>query len=271
MGQQEGLKRRDVLAGLLGTAALACTDAGGIAGIDTANWETGTSVLDTGKLSGVDWLTGGTASLGTAYDVDAASGCLQLCELTLGPCYAETLDRQDISEGVEGLPTRMVLRIVDTDCNPLPGVVVDVWHCAPSGLYSGSDAQDMCTDRDTAARASRWFRGLQTTDADGMATFDTCLPGWYSGRAVHIHFQVRVDGQAYVTSQLGFEQSLLSDVYGSHPDYVARGEPDTPNQRDNILASSLDTNLFEWRQADDGALVVWKTIAIRGSLSEPTC
>lgn len=31
------------------------------------------------------------------------------------------------------------------------------------------------------------LRGVQPTDEDGIATFDTLMPGHYDGRATHIH------------------------------------------------------------------------------------
>lgn len=271
------IDRRQALGALMGAAAalsmggalVACTKDGGS---DSAG--VGDSTLgDTGEASLADgeWLNGTTALLGAAYAVDFSEECSQYCEVTLGPCYAETLERQDISEDVEGLPARLALKVVDSDCNPVAGAVVDIWHCAPSGLYSGSDAANMCTDGDSEATASRWFRGTQTTDADGVVEFDTCMPGWYPSRAVHIHFQVRLDGQEYVTSQAGFPEALLEDVFDNHPVYSPYGQPDTPNDRDNILSKDLDAFLFSWRRADDGALVLWKTVGIRSSLSESSC
>tara|TARA_B100001989_G_scaffold238986_1_gene202849 strand:- start:82 stop:900 length:819 start_codon:yes stop_codon:yes gene_type:complete len=264
--------RREVLAGLLAGATVASTvGLGACVGGDSDATDSPSTQTDTDWTPG-GWATGGTAALASTYDVDFSDEtCAQTCELTLGPCYAETLERQDISESVDGLPTRMSLRIVDTDCNPVEGAVVDVWHCSPAGLYSGSDAADMCTDGDSTARAARWFRGTQTTDADGVVHFDTCMPGWYPSRAVHIHFQVRVGGDTYVTSQLGFDETLLFDVFDTQPIYSEFGRPDTPNSSDNILSRDLSAYLFRWRQADDGALVLHKTITIRSSLSDGTC
>lgn len=261
------LDRRDVMKGIVAGAALCVT--GCVVDEPGDPGDTAVGTLDTAVG---DWATGGTAMLAADYAITFDDTCAQECELTLGPCYAETLERRDISEGVDCLPTRVAFRVVDTDCNPVAGAVVDIWHCDPNGLYSGSDAQQMCTDGDSAARASRWFRGTQTTDADGRVDFDSCMPGWYSGRAVHIHFQVRVGGQSTLTSQFGFDAALIADVYANHPIYAARGQPDTPNGSDNIFSGNNDGSLlFDWRQADDGALVVYKTLVVRSSLSDPQC
>lgn len=265
------LDRRQHLLGLAATATVACTGAALSKDDDTDDTDAGGDDTDSTDTSGVAWATGGTAAMAATYDVTFTDTCAQVCELTLGPCYAETFERVDISEDVDGLGTRMSFRVVDTDCNAVVGAVVDVWHCAPNGLYSGEEAAQMCTDGDAEARAGAWFRGTQTTDADGRVDFDTCLPGWYGGRAVHIHFQVRVSGDAYVTSQLGFPAALLSDVYANHPVYSRRGQPDTSNEEDNILRDVTDTHLFEWRKADDGVLVLTKTLVIRASLGQASC
>ena len=70
-------------------------------------------------------------------------------------------------------------------CVPLEGVVVDVWHCDALGDYSG-------VERNTG----NFLRGFQRTDANGRAAFTTIYPGWYQGRAVHIHFKIRTDPDA---------------------------------------------------------------------------
>lgn len=281
MSEGRGLHRREVLVGLLATAATACRSSAKDGGGDTqiADTEPVTDsdpatdsdpVTDSEPPPTVPWATGGTQSLAADYEVDFGEGCAQTCELTLGPCYTETLERQDISEQVDGLPTYMAFRVLNLACEPVAGAVVDVWHCSPSGLYSGPDAVNLCTRRDEAARAGRWFRGTLTTDADGRASFHTCMPGWYAGRAVHIHLQVRVGGQAFLTSQLGFDEALLRDVFTSHPAYRGYGPPDTSNRRDGILGTAAE-RLFAWRKASDGALVVWKTLVVRGSLGEEAC
>ncbi|MCB9744542.1 MAG: protocatechuate 3,4-dioxygenase [Alphaproteobacteria bacterium] len=271
MNEPLTLKRRELLLGALVGALGAAVGCGSKDGVDSELDSGVDSGVDTGAGSADAWATGGTAGMAATYAVSFSDDCAQTCELTLGPCYAETLTREDISEGEDGLPTRLVFRVVDTDCNPVEGAVVDVWHCAPSGLYSGDDAADMCTEGDAEATSSRWFRGQQSTDADGRVDFNTCMPGWYPSRAVHIHFQVLLNGAAYVVSQLGFDEDLLEDVFDVHPVYSPYGQPDTPNSQDNILGRDLDRSLFEWKRASDGVLVVWKTLVIRRSLSESTC
>jgi protocatechuate 3,4-dioxygenase beta subunit len=170
------------------------------------------------------------------------------------------------------VPTRLALRIVDADCNPIPGAEVDIWHTHPKGVYSGEDAAAMCTTGDEEAEASRWFRGVQTTDANGRVDFDTCFPGWYAGRAIHIHVQVRLGGEAFVTSQIFFDQALINEIFASHPDYSKYGAPDTPNAEDNIMnALGGPSSICQHARMEDGALQAWITLAIRSSLDEGLC
>jgi protocatechuate 3,4-dioxygenase beta subunit len=224
------------------------------------------------------WATGGTAAMTAAstYPNPFASGmgslCALTCEAILGPCYAATVERADISEGHNGLPVRLAFLVVDESCNPIPGASVDIWHAAPDGLYSGDDASDRCTFGDATARAARWFRGVQTSDANGRVNFDTCFPGWYSGRAIHIHFTVRLNGSEYATSQLFFDDVLNDDVINTQPLYNTRGPPDTTNATDTVVSPQSATDYsFHTQRMPDGAMLAWKTLVVRSSLSTASC
>jgi protocatechuate 3,4-dioxygenase beta subunit len=279
--------RRDVctgLIGLVGAAALARCDGdkGEVAEGETSRDEGDDTEIrrDDTDIIGVDtgfevpWATGGTASMWGNY-VDpftTATSCALICELTLGPCYAETVERKDISEGYTGLPVRLAFQVVNEACEPIEGATVDIWHTSYQGLYSGDDAAQMCTDGDADARAHRFFRGVQTTDASGRVDFDSCFPGWYGGRTVHMHFTVRRGGEAYVTSQLFFPSALIQDIFENHPEYSGFGQPDTTNESDNVLGGTdVDPYLMEYAKMSDGALLAWKRLVIRGSLSDDPC
>ena len=165
-----------------------------------------------GKAPETGWATGGTAAMTGAsaypnpFTSETATACKLTCEQILGPCHGMTAVRKDISEGHAGLPVRLALRVLDESCTPVPGATVDIWHAGPGGVYSGEDQHPFCNPNDPEARAARWFRGVQTTDADGRVDFDTCFPGWYSGRAIHIHFTVQIAGAESELRKLGFRQ-----------------------------------------------------------------
>ncbi len=221
------------------------------------------------------WATGGTASMAADYpDPFGAlpATCAPLCPTTLGPCYAETIERRDISEGYPGLPVRLALRIVDDACTPVEGAVVDVWHTRNSGVYSGPDAPASCTLDDADAATHRFFRGTQTTDATGRVAFHTCFPGWYRGRAIHIHLQIRLGGGAYVTSQLFFDEAITRDVFLTHPEYASFGLPDRTNATDGFFPTERsESHVLEWVRQPDRVMLAWKTLVIRSSLAEPLC
>ncbi len=233
---------------------------------------------DSGVVDPGSWATGGTAAMTAAatYPDPFASGlgtvCNLTCEATLGPCYATTVDRKDISEGHDGLPVRLAFLVVDETCTPIQGATVDIWHAGPEGLYSGEDASDFCTSGDATARAARWFRGVQTTDANGRVDFDTCFPGWYSSRTIHIHFTVRVNGQEFVTSQLFFDDATNDDIVNNQPLYNTRGARDTTNQNDTVVSGdAVGEYLFATQRMADGAMLASKTLVVRSSLSTANC
>ncbi|WP_394840085.1 protocatechuate 3,4-dioxygenase [Pendulispora rubella] len=238
--------------------------------------DSGTDADATGTGEAGAWATGGTAVMAGNYPDPFTSGlgaaCTLTCAATLGPCYAETVERKDISEGHDGLPVRLAFLVVDESCTPVPNASVDIWHCAPEGLYSGSDASDFCTSGDATARAARWFRGVQTADANGRVDFDTCFPGWYSGRTIHIHFTIRVNGTEYVTSQLVFDDALDDEIVSTQPLYGTRGSRDTSNTNDNVVGGAdLANYTFETSRMSDGAMLAWKAIVIRSSTGTALC
>jgi protocatechuate 3,4-dioxygenase beta subunit len=176
--------------------------------------------------SGSSGTTAGTAS---AADAVAAPDCVLMPELTEGPYYLDLdLVRSDITEGRSGLPLDLRVNVVDAgSCEPIEGAAVDVWHCDAEGAYSGVQG----------AEGETFCRGVQMTDASGLAEFRTVFPGWYTGRAVHIHIKVSADGDQSHTGQLFFDSETLSAVYAAEP-YAARGEPDQPNESDSIYQES---------------------------------
>jgi protocatechuate 3,4-dioxygenase beta subunit len=234
------------------------------------------TTTETSEVSEGGWATGGTAALSGETPNPFAAGlgaaCALTCGMTLGPCYAQTLTRQDISEGQPGLPVRLVFLVVDENCQPLENATVDIWHTSATGLYSGEDASAMCTGDDSEARASRWFRGVQATDASGRVDFFTCFPGWYSGRTIHIHFTVRVNGTESVTSQLFFDDSLTDEIVASQPVYRDRGSRDTTNQNDGVIAASEAAQYtLATERLVDGSLLAWKALIVRTSPTGSLC
>jgi protocatechuate 3,4-dioxygenase beta subunit len=158
--------------------------------------------------------------------------CVVRPELTEGPYFVdEKINRADIREDREGVPLRLRFNVAQLDaaaCTALQGAQVDVWHCDAAGTYS--DVVQNSTS------GQKFLRGYQLTDAAGRAEFTTIFPGWYRGRAIHIHFKIRSGNRAF-TSQLFFDDATINSVMARAP-YSGRGAPDTPNSADGIFGQS---------------------------------
>jgi protocatechuate 3,4-dioxygenase beta subunit len=155
-----------------------------------------------------------------------------------GPFFTDVrLNRSDIRSDPtdksvkEGVPLALTLRVSavgNAGCTPLAGATVDVWHCDAAGVYSDSGGN-------TAGK--KFLRGHQVTDANGAVRFTTIYPGWYPGRAVHIHFKVRIlAGPALgneFTSQLYFDEAVTDRVLARAP-YSVHGKRTQRNSEDGL-------------------------------------
>lgn len=160
---------------------------------------------------------------------EASAATLPACVVrpaqTEGPYFVdEKLNRADIrgdpsdKSSKSGVPLRLEFRVSQIArgaCAPFSAAIVDVWHCDALGIYS--DVRDAGFD----TRSKKFLRGYQETDARGVAQFLTIYPGWYEGRAVHIHFKIRGTGtsarQQEFTSQLYFDEAVNDQVFKRAP------------------------------------------------------
>jgi len=179
--------------------------------------------------------------------------------MTEGPYFVdEKLDRSDIrantADGavVEGIPLKLTVRVAQvsgTGCASLAGAQVDIWHCDALGVYSDA------TDRSFNTVGQNFLRGYQLTDASGNATFTTIFPGWYQGRAVHIHFKVRNGASATqnfdFTSQFFFNEADSVAAYAQAP-YVSKGTNFLRNEQDNIYNGGGDQTTLTLTKDGDG-------------------
>lgn len=181
-----------------------------------------------------------------------------------GPYFLDKrLRRSDIradSGGArsDGVPLSLQLRVLNaqTDCSPLVGVAVEIWHCNAAGVYSG------VRDRYSGDAGGDFLRGYQVTAADGIVRFLTIYPGWYPGRAVHIHLKLRwPDGDAQGrgkewrgkewTSQLYFDDRITDRVH-AHPAYDRSGKRRPRNQDDLLFRHGGRELMLALAEAGDG-------------------
>jgi protocatechuate 3,4-dioxygenase beta subunit len=154
-----------------------------------------------------------------------AAACTLTPEATEGPYYLDLEKiRKNITEGKTGLRLDLHVTIVDsTTCKPIEGVAVDIWHCDAVGVYSGFSAE--------GTSGKTFLRGVRLTDAHGLASLRTIYPGWYRGRATHIHLKAHVGGTAGSSRYSGGHVAHTGQLFFSDTttDRVARLSPYTRN------------------------------------------
>ena len=155
---------------------------------------------------------------------------------TIGP-YPSLADftRSDIRETKQGLPLTLTITVVNTNnsCAPVSGAVVDIWQCDADGNYSQYGSERNLT----------YLRGLQTTDANGRVTFVTIYPGWYQGRATHIHVEVTINGRSAKVTQIAFPEDVSASVYRTGV-YASSGQNPTTNSRDGVFSDGVANELI---------------------------
>ena len=102
---------------------------------------------------------------------------------------------------------------------------------------SGTATPAASTRASAQGASNRTFlRGMQRTNANGLAVLKTIYPGWYQGRTVHIHVKVHVGGNVVHTGQLYFPDTLTDKVYRKAP-YKSRPGRTTRNSNDFVFAN----------------------------------
>jgi protocatechuate 3,4-dioxygenase beta subunit len=164
------------------------------------------------------------------------------------------LNRADVTGGQTGVPLAVNFLVVNVNdnCNVVTGARVDIWHCNKDGYYSGYANQPGLLGSKSYV-GETWLRGYLLTDSSGLAKFTTIYPGWYGGRATHIHMEVFVNSVLKKVSQLTFSETISDAVHVSTL-YAAHGVNPIRNASDSVFGDS----------ATDLAL---ETLALTGSVS----
>jgi len=210
------LSRREAL-GMMGVAGAAASLGCGSEGTTSPTTTTGTT--DT---------TGGTGA-----------SCAVSPTETIGPYPSLTnFVRSDIREGKTGTPLTLTITVVNANnsCSPVANATVDIWQCDASGNYSEYSQPGY------NGTGLTFLRGIQMSDGSGRVTFTTIFPGWYAGRATHIHVQVKVNNAVVKVTQIAFPESVIDAVYASGV-YASKGRNPTSNSGDMVFADSLSSEL----------------------------
>ncbi|KAI4267752.1 MAG: hypothetical protein L6R38_008112 [Xanthoria sp. 2 TBL-2021] len=128
----------------------------------------------------------------------------------------------------------------------MPGVYVDFWNANSTGVYSDYEAE--------GTLGLTYLRGLQASDSSGIVQVLTTFPGFYSGRAQHVHVMAHVNGtfaanNTFVggsvvhTGQLSFAQSTLDVVNTMFP-YTEDPNDITLNSVDQVIQGQANTTYY---------------------------
>jgi protocatechuate 3,4-dioxygenase beta subunit len=201
-------------------------------------------------------LLGGVGAALIAGRSLAAVSCTPRPEQEEGPFFSDrNLQRPDIRTDAggaarAGIPLELTVNVgreAGSSCAPLTGARVDIWHCDAAGAYSDFQPEG------TAGRT--FLRGYQVTDGGGTARFTTIYPGWYRGRAVHIHLKVRSAApggrMAEFTSQIYFDDRLTDEIHALPP-YAARGQRSVRNTQDGLFRGGGQSLVLEVARSGAG-------------------
>ncbi len=141
---------------------------------------------------------------------------------TAGPYYP-THDQDDEDpdltrvRGRSGRATGEVIhvrgRVLDHECRPVTGALVEIWQANTWGRYDHE--KDAGNPRPLDPEFQSWAEML--TDADGRFRFKTVKPGAYPAddqgwiRPPHIHFRVSRRGYHELVTQMYFAGESLND------------------------------------------------------------
>jgi protocatechuate 3,4-dioxygenase beta subunit len=205
--------RREAI-GVMGTAAGAALAYGCSSSTSPSTTSTATTTTTTGTTN---------------------AACAVTPQETAGP-FPSLVDlvRSDIRENRSGTVLTLTVKVVNVNagCAAVSGASVEIWQCDAAGNYSEYGTQT----------AQTYLRGIQTTNSNGEVTFTTIYPGWYQGRATHIHIEVTIGGVSRKVTQIAFPESVNNTVYATGV-YASRGANPMSNASDGIFADSLSSEL----------------------------
>lgn len=213
--------------------------------------------------------------------------CVLNPEGMVGPFYVTgELIRSDITEDQPGVPMTIDAQFIDVEtCEPVEGIWWDIWSCNSIGVYSGVMSWGDDGKDDKSNLDATFLRGLQQTDSEGVAQFQTVFPGHYQHRATHLHVIAHVGnitrfpndtiagGTVAHIGQLFWDQDLIDEVERTYP-YYTNKVPITPNSRDRLFLDEVEGTtsdpVFNYVKLGDDVqdgIFVWISVAVNLSAS----
>lgn len=156
----------------------------------------------------------------------------------------------------------IMLQNVNNNCSALQGVIVDIWHCDKDGNYSEYGGTQMQTTNYTSYH---FLRGRQTTDANGKVSYTSIFPGWYDGRATHIHVHVyNTVGTTLLITQIAFPEGSGTAVELVNASSGYRGMSGyTYNSNDNVFSDGTSNEMSAITGSVSAGFVLSHTIKVK--------
>ncbi|GAB3979904.1 hypothetical protein GCM10028806_46270 [Spirosoma terrae] len=227
----------------------------------------GIAAINACKSTDVDPTTStGTSTSTGSTNGSSSSNCTVTPTETEGPFPTKSpanFVRKDIRDDRTGVAFTMNITIknANASCAALSGALIDVWHCDKDGNYSEYGGTGMQSTNYTSVD---FLRGRQTTDSNGLVTFTSIFPGWYSGRAPHIHVHIyNASGKSLLVTQIAFPYDICNTVYTTGQSYgYTKGAQDTTNERDNVFGDGYTNELATVSGSLSGGYTLTHTIVV---------
>lgn len=254
------MKRKDFLRGLglvgIGSLAIPILNA---CSKDDDSSETSTT---TDTTSGTD-ATSGTGSTSGSCSVTSSETAGPFPTITPSSLVKSNIvmDRTGV-----GFTINITIKNTNASCAALKGALVDIWHCDKDGYYSEYGGTSMQTVNYTAVH---FLRGRQTTDDNGLVTFTSIFPGWYSGRSTHIHVHIyNASGTSLLVTQIAFPEgtnSAVALVNASTANGYTKGMSGyTYNAADGVFSDSVANELSTITGSVADGFILAHTINVAG-------
>ncbi|WP_353150465.1 intradiol ring-cleavage dioxygenase [Chryseobacterium sp.] len=207
------------------------------------------------------------SSSGTAAGSGSGStGCSVTNTETEGPFPTKSpssLVQSNIVSDRTGVPFTITITVqnVNAACATLQGAIVDIWHCDKDGNYSEYGGTGMQPANYTNVH---FLRGRQTTDVNGQVNFTSIFPGWYNGRATHIHVHIyNAAGQSLLVTQIAFPEGSDSAVVQVAASTGYKGMTGyTYNANDNVFSDGTSNEMSSISGSVSGGFALTHTIKV---------
>lgn len=210
--------------------------------------------------------SGTTTGTGTGSSTGSCSATPSETEGPFPTKQPATLAQTNIVGDRTGVPFNIKIYIKNRNnsCAALAGAIVDIWHCDKDGNYSEYGGTSMQTTNYTSYH---FLRGRQTTDSSGLVSFTSIFPGWYSGRATHIHVHVyNASGSSLLVTQIAFPEgssSAVNAVNASTANGYTKGMTGyTYNASDNVFSDGFTNELADVSGSVSGGYTLTHSINV---------